>query len=576
MQSPKSIVNFQRYFLSAHILLILFLLAGGFLLISGLLADFLNDTLPLWENLHLNGASLILGALGIALFLSLIKSTQGQPVALQFRHLLVILLIIHVSMVVMLLWKYAAMIVPDTWTSQVIYLYSIQHGSLSELYSIDQLSHPPFLTPIYPPGYIVLLRPLFSLFGESVSILRLVIVGAFILIAAGLAYASGSKRTGWWLLLAPALFFAVIPVVTWSGSPTKPEFLAAAFAITGFAIYIRHASGDSIKWIVPSSLFFCFALLTKYTIVAGFAAVVLHLLWQRRFREAALFSFIVIGCSAGVYLFLWAPTKGGIAFFTITANALRPSIIRIFSFGIMGFLPGALVVLAITASTLLFVRNQKDNEREVAIALAFILATGWFLVSIGRPGSTAYYFLEPAIFATLTLAVILRWSFRNNSLGRAEVLSILIVAYLGVILPNQFALLARSYGEENEQARVNDYLASLETTADEYVVSDAHYTYDLIQTGHKPLFYDNVQYTLMYDNGIVDSALPLQFLQEGKVPYLVLSATLDWHASLPSGSRDYPDEILDYLVQNYECETMMERWDNALLVICEHRGLDNT
>ena len=71
-------------------------------------------------------------------------------------------------------------------------------------------------------------------------------------------------------------------------------------------------------------------------------------------------------------------------------------------------------------------------------------------------------------------------------------------------------------------------------------------------------------------HGIRISLMPgiQKLFESGKVPYLVLKNTLEWHASISYGGRYYPIDILKYINQHYTCETVMKRWDDNALVIC--------
>jgi hypothetical protein len=99
-------------------------------------------------------------------------------------------------------------------------------------------------------------------------------------------------------------------------------------------------------------------------------------------------------------------------------------------------------------------------------------------------------------------------------------------------------------------------------------MADAYYVFDVVQAGLTPVMIDNMVYTLLVDNRVIDDSRLLALFETGKVPYLVLQNTLEWHASLSYGDRFYPNAVLEYLQRHYTCEKVMKRWDGNALVIC--------
>jgi hypothetical protein len=546
----------------------------GLLPLPGGVQQGLNDTFPMWQNLHLVRVAFIIAAISLAAVLLRFRAGSVRSQGVFLLHLLATVLVIHVALVAVLLWKYMTWRIPDTWTAELIYLYSVQTSSLSDLYAIGQLEQPPFTTPLYPPGYIAILKGLYAVLGESPAVMRALTVASLLAISVGLAFASSYRATrDRWMLLAPALFLALFPVLTWSGAPSKPEFVAAALSVAGFSIYLRFGHVSAGRWVIPAGLLFGFALLAKYTVIAAFLATVVHLALQKRYRDTALLFALVVVVFGVVYGYLWWTTDGGVLLFTVTANAARPDFFRLFSWAVLGVLPSAFVVLALAGALTLVLNSRGFASAGVAVALAFCISLALFILAAARPASSANYFLESAILGCLVLATLLHTQYRAQAdSGNAGLLTALLLVLLSINLASQIALLARSEGDDVQDQVVRATLSELYVQPGEYVLTDPHYTYQLVQAGHTPLVLDNLMYTLMLDNGHISHAPFVQILLEGKVPFLILANTLEQHASLPYGQRRISPDVVSFLQSNYECEELLVMWDGALFVRCEYHA----
>ncbi len=523
-----------------------------------------DQIFPAWQNLSFVQAALTLTGLSWLLYLAL---HQGQPAGqlIPFQtHLFRLALLVHLAFVAVLLWKYVSFAMPDTYTNQLIYLYSVQKKSLIDLYTRSWPGPPPILTPIYPPGIYIFLRTLYAFLGESVFVPRFVSSLGILGVAGGLFLAMPGRR-GWEAMVPAGLFLALFPLLLWSGPPTKPEFVAAAASTAGFAIFLRNPTGGSRSNLILSSLFFGICLLVKFTLIAGFATIALTLLFRRRWMAFLYFIVPAAVLFWGVFLFIGWFSDGGLFFFTISGNAVQATYSKIISFGILGFLPQAFVVIVLAVGAAYF-PLRADFEAENLVLLAFIIALLFFLYAVGRPGSSRNYFLEPLIYGCLLFGCYLAGN-REASVF----VQVLLLVLLVVNLPAQAALLARSYDPPEVQAAVDRQLASLDMRPDQFILADVYYVYDVIQAGRVPLILDNFQYTLLNDNGLINSKELREALASDTIPYLVLERSLEEHALLPYGGRYFPTGVIPILIQSYRCSEILTRWDGAKLIICARK-----
>lgn len=531
----------------------------------------LAPILPDWQNIHL-----VFIGLGLAAIASLWITRRHRESEPRGELALRITLVASCGLTGVLLLKYLLGMIPDTWTGEVIYQYGVTGKSIADLYSSEWVHKPPFVTPIYPPGYYLLARLPLALFGGAPGVLRGLTVFGVAGVAGALCVAGTHLHRRRWYVPA-AVFVALFPVLTWSGPPTKPEFVAALFTTFGLAVYLRCGFGESGRWIWLAGLLFGAGFLVKYTLVAAFLTVILHLLARRLPGRAIGLAMVAGGTFFAVYALLWAPTGGGIWLFTVSANAAHMLPEKIIRYGVLTFLPRAFttVVLAAAVATVATPRTWRGPRG--AIALAPLIALGLFLFSIGRPGSSANYFLEFVILGSLLIGT---WDLSNgtsetssptgSSAAASLVTSTLLISLIVTQLPDQAALLSRSYGQAVElEKRTTQVLRALPVPQNGFVLGDPEYTQELLAAGQRPLVYDASMLTLMVDNGVASVEPLLSYLRSGRVSHAVLTRLPSAYLNMPYGSRDFPVEVAQYLRDHYDCSKHLEQWDGTPLITCE-------
>jgi hypothetical protein len=440
--------------------------------------------------------------------------------------------------------------VPSTWSEQVIAGSAARSRGLADLYSLNHLYAAPFRISIYPPGYYAALKVLGASIGVGRWISAACVFAIAVLLAA--AFPAGAKRVT--RLLAAAFFLSVFPALAWNhGSLVKPEFLASCFSFGGFVIYLRRGleAGRS-SWIPYAGILCGLALLTKPTAFPACAAICLHLLEQKRFRDLVCFGTITGLLLLAVDGVLFWRTSGGLWIMTVIANGARLDVRKIFSFAIQQYMTSAFVGLAAGASAILAI--ERSRKEYAVAAFYFLISISFFVVAAGRPGSSYSYFLDAAISGSLVIRMLIA---RLSQAGE-ELQWIPMVLVIAACLPSMFSglphgvaeLVTLSYDDRDEHMAVMRQLSGVKTRPDEYVVSDVLRTADIIDAGLQPVVNDSFQYTLMVKNHVLSTEPLMRVLRERRAPYAILQNTLYWHRSV----GDYwPGEVVDYLDKNYSC-----------------------
>lgn len=566
--TPKK--HIQTYYAAAIVVC-----AGlGVIPLQQLLLTFFDFNLPPFHNLYLLQTTLLLGALCLAIYyVTAIRSERVDSFDMLLFHMLVGLLIVGSLLTFSHLWKYLTHQRPDTWSEQLVFLSAALSRGTSDLYSMSHLEQPTFMVSNYPPVYYLAQKLLFVIFGEITLVGRYISVAAIVATAILLTFASRKRDPQFCALAAPLLFISILPgVVIGGGSLARPDFLAGSLSLAGFVVYLKRGLRGEKRWMFGSSLLCGLALLTKPSVFAGFAAIAIQLLWDKRYRECCGFVSLVVMWFLGVYAALWWPTEGGIWLMTISGNAAKLTVAKIMDFGFAEYMTNAFVVLALSASAILLAASKGRRSYETVVSLYFLVALSWFLLSVARPGSSYYYFIESAVSGSLVIGGLLSYYLAANKNESLRLALFVLVVIVVVQVVHQVEDTTRTYDNRGEQAKVTKVLSELKVGQGEYVLSDARYTLDVIQAGHRPLIVENFAYTLMADNGVISIEPLMNELRRGKVPYLVLQNTLDRHSRLQYGARYWPVKVLGYLTDNYSCGAALEGITKPYLIICERAG----
>jgi hypothetical protein len=529
------------------------------------LMSWIQSQLYNWQNIQYLRLALMFAGFGIAVQACVNQLQKQDKLISPALHVLITVLIIYASIATVLFLKYLFGVIPELGVGQAIFLYTVLSDSVTDLFAKENMFQPPFLMPMYGPFYFGVARFLFNIFGESFFILRFLTVFSLVAISGVLKVIAQRYSNSACAWIAPAMFLAIFPLVVWSGAPTKPEYFAAFFSMSGIFVYYYFGFNDNKGWVIASGLLFLLALLIKFFIVVGLLATLTHLLLRRKYHEffgLFIFSFGLFGV---IYYWLNMRTDGGLLLFNVMGNAPTPQLLRIISAGLLKYLNDTFNIIASTAILLLLLQEKTLKNITGLIGVAFFMSLALGVVSIGRPGSTSNYFLEGVVFGSLAIGLLIA-----SAPASPIVNGILwiVIFYLAFMFPTRAALIAQSYGDPDEEEKIVAQIRSLDVKEDEYILSDLEYNYQVYRAGKNLLLLDSFYFTLLTENGLIDSSILFNYLKDERVPYLVLHIPLDENASLPYGNRYFPEDITEYLIQNYRCETRMKRWDGAAFVLC--------
>jgi hypothetical protein len=527
------------------------------------------DVLPLqW--------ALLLASVGLIVLVPFLRRTLHEDDDGIWVWLLWTLLVVHAGFVGVHLWDSVTYRIPGTWTEDVIFLGAARSPRLADLYLASNLDRPPFQTWVYTPGYYVAQRLIFPVLGETVAAGRAISIAAMLACATLLTFIRQARTPGGWGWLErlfPGFLFLAILLRYATSSIARPDFLAAALSLAGVVVYLRHLSANSQRrsWFLPASVLCGLALLTKQAVFAAPTAIGLHLLLRRRFGEAVTFGLLTLAWPAVFYAALWAPTEGGVLLMTMAAIGAQYDFVRVLEFAVIGYVGSPFVIIAFTAGLLLMADRERSHVDSAGF-IYFIVGLGWFVVMVGRPGSSHNYFVEAAVAGALLIGLLLhRYAARDDAGARRMLLVVLVVMLTAHLVP-QATLTMRRHADALEQQSVARALRNLRTSSRQYVLADVFYVLEAARAGLQPLVLDSYALTKMSDSGAVDPQPILEYLRTDRVPYLVLQNSLEWHEQLKPGDRYWPREILDYLRRAYTCETVLQQpSDGRLLVICEYR-----
>jgi hypothetical protein len=278
------------------------------------------------------------------------------------------------------------------------------------IYSPQTYDAPPFNLNLYTPLYFVIVSsiPGFSkaplVVGRLVSLFFTVCARSFLFVTVKSEerIQIGLIGVGWLLLFQPFLT---------NGALFRMEFMALFFSVCAVASIRTNnlRSGD----VALAALFSFFGVMSKQSYIAAPVACLIYLSWRnsrQAFRFAVLFC-LLLGIS--VYaLDQWS--DGGFTWSILAAPRNPLSIDWFVSNRQMMRTPAFFALLALSSVVCYVVmkaparhpaEDLEASRLRVLIAIYFLISWGWLIISIGKVGAAANYFIEP-LFASVWLMLI--------------------------------------------------------------------------------------------------------------------------------------------------------------------------
>ncbi len=216
-----------------------------------------------------------------------------------------------------------------------------------------------------------------------------------------LGCAAGCALLAFWLtrsslaaVLAPLLFLGH-KFVTRHGLSARSDSLAMALVLAGFLLAYHFRTRRLLLLSVP---LFLVGFFYKQQFVAAPLAVLIYLLWEKRYRLAGEFaSLLAAGGLALLALFQFVVFRGQAFLLHFFVYNLLPLSSMLFLAAAIFF--GLTLLIPLLAAGW-FLRKHPDRLLTCYLACAVVLS----LATVGRAGSSTYYFFECAIILSSLFA----------------------------------------------------------------------------------------------------------------------------------------------------------------------------
>jgi hypothetical protein len=340
---------------------------------------------------------------------------------------------------------------------------------------------------IYGPLYYLLGARLINPQAPAYLPLRVLSLLAILGLAAGCALLAFWLARSYLAAALAALLFLAYAFVTQFGVSARSDSVAMLLSFSGFLVAYRYRDSRKLLLAIPLMLL---GLYYKQQFVAGPLAVLLYLVLEKRYRQAAIFATTLAAGGIALYLLFQFVVFRGQAFFLHFVIYNRVPWDRVhfmWSMAVLGIFLGVPVLLAAE-----FLRSHPDKLLSCYMVCAFFLS----VLTVGKTGSNLNFFLE-----LLLILVVLMPCLVAERLGTqaTEVLVFLvIVVFLGQLLPPG----ATDAGDFLRDQAIQEFLRqnfSPRTRALSY------YAGDLARAGFENPVADVYQYTQLIRQGTLSN-----------------------------------------------------------------------
>lgn len=430
--------------------------------------------------------------------------------------------------------------------------------------SASWLREPPYSLSCYGPAYYWLTAAVARVGGWHHSLIpgRLVAVACAWLAAALAAMAAGRRTRSLDLgLLAALLFLVSAPASAWIPF-ARVDTLALAFAAAAYM-----SVGPGARHVVISAVCVAAGSLAKPTTALTAVPIVAHLLAERRYRDAGLFAAVVTGLGVGAWAVVEWASDGFFLSAVLLGNYNPLQLWRTYncSYEFLGSPIGTAAALVAAGS---FVAGPRRFAQSL-FTFGFVLSTAMSMVMVAKRGAEMNYFLEPALLASLALVVDGAAWLRKIDARRASWAMAMLAAV--VALPHLRQLKIDYQAPPRQPAGYAVVERWLTGEPDDVeILADGRLVDMVLAAGHRPCVNDPYLYSLLVDNGTLRSAPLVERLRDGRIKWLVLHRTLDYHlASIDRDGNVFPPELLRTLPGRYE---LVDRANG--LFVYRHRRYD--
>ncbi|HEV3344039.1 MAG TPA: hypothetical protein VG125_26935 [Pirellulales bacterium] len=420
----------------------------------------------------------------------------------------------------------------------------------SEPISASWMREPPYTLSCYGPAYYWLTNVVAWAGGWHLSFVpgRMIAVISTLVIAALLALTAGRATKNAQIGLTAALIFLVsLPVNDWVPH-ARVDMLALVFAA---AAYLS-ISVNPCKVLLPAALIAAGSL-AKPTIAFSAVPICAHLVAHRRYRETAIFSALVAVLGAAAWLVVQRISDGFFLTAVLTGNRNPMHLWHGYFFTYLFLVcPLAVAALLVTGSTLI-VSPQRFFRSLFSLGFAMSLAIS--AVAVCKRGAELNYFLEPTMLGCLAIAVDgipLLWQ-----AGPRRCLAGMTALAALVGLPNVREIKSHLRTPLPQPAAYETVRSALAGEPEDVgILADGRQVDMVMKTGHQAWVNDSYLYSLLVQNGTLDSSPLIERLQDGRIRWLVFRKTLDDHReAIGFDTHCWPIEAIDVMPKYYELVT---------------------
>jgi hypothetical protein len=335
--------------------------------------------------------------------------------------------------------------------------------------------------------------------------------------------------------LAPLLFLSY-GFVTRHGTSARSDVVAVLLAFLGFLVAFRFQRG---RWILLAAPLMLLSFFYKQQYVAGPLAVMLFLLIERRYRQAAeLAGLLAAGGLAllGIFQFLIFP---GEAFFHhFLLYNVTPFSWQQFKYaGLMFF---ALVLLVPLLLGLEFLRRHRNRLLGCYLACSVVLA----LSTVAKVGSDAHYWLECVLALSALVAALVAERAAARE-GIAEILCLLGVALF-------FARLFTPPGPRPQDfVRDRAIQAYLREKFPAGTLALSHWAGDLVRAGLDLPISDPDQYNFLVRKGILSDQALLDQIRSLRFGLIVINYDMSIEPPVSQGGTRLPRALSEAILASY-------------------------
>jgi len=401
---------------------------------------------------------------------------------------------------------------------------------------------PPYNIAPYTPGYYLVLGMLVrylnaaveSIFplGRGISFFCCLLISLFLYLNSRF---DGDHPA--YSLTAGFLFLSSHILSLW-GATTRPDLFTMSITIAGVLIYLRFSDNRAVLFSAP---FFVLAFFAKQTALSAPIAGFLHLLFEKKWKNAFLFAAAVGGSVIAIFSVMHVSTAG-LSTMNIVYGNVAPMGFQ--NFRVLAgpfFQVAALPLILATAGVL-------SGSYRSFKSLYFMIAVAQGLITCSRLGSNQNYFIEPVAASCLLIAPGFR-TLEDHLKSRLRPL--LLVLTIVLLFP---AILVMAHSVRDVQFPEDQSIRKLVLEADGLVITDNS---RLALLGRDSFLIEPFQLSYMEKAGKWSAQGLVEMLHRHEIQYVVLMRPIEQPLTW-QGMKRLPDGVIDAVKSAYRFSRLVD------------------